>query len=182
MMSLMAAPGSNHGIDVLIGRNANVEQIRAFGRQHAIEGGRDFLGRFDAFCLPPVCVGEFHKVGVGVKNRGRVSLVIEQLLPLMHHAERSIVHEGNLDRNAVDGGGCHFLAVHLKAAVARHADNLRIGASDLGAVAAGNPNPMVPSPPLERNVRACSRRMRWCAHIWCCPTSVVTIEASGSSF
>ena len=76
-----------------------------------------------------------------VKNRGRVSLVIEQLLPLMHHAERSIVHEGNLDRNVVNGGGCHFLAVHLKAAVARHADNLRIGASDLGADGGGESEP-----------------------------------------
>ena len=52
----------------------------------------------------------------------------------------------------------------------------------LAPMAAGKPKPMVPRPPDEMNVRACSRWMFWCAHIWCWPTSVVTMEASGSSF
>ena len=52
----------------------------------------------------------------------------------------------------------------------------------LAPMAAGKPKPMVPRPPLEMNVRACSRWICWCAHIWCWPTSVVTTLASGSSF
>ena len=31
----------------------------------------------------------------------------------------------------------------------------------LAPMAAGKPKPMVPAPPDERNVRACSRRMFW---------------------
>ena len=51
----------------------------------------------------------------------------------------------------------------------------------LAPMAAGKPKPIVPRPPEEMKVRACSRWMFCRAHIWCWPTSVVTIEACGSS-
>ena len=56
------------------------------------------------------------------------------------------------------------------------------GFATAAPMAAGKPKPMVPSPPEERKVRGNSRGKNWCAHIWCWPTSVVTMEAAGSSW
>ena len=44
-------------------------------------------------------------------------------------------------------------------------------------IAAGSPNPMVPMLPDVRNVRGCLKSMYCAAHIWCCPTPVVTIAS-----
>ena len=56
------------------------------------------------------------------------------------------------------------------------------GRATAAPMAAGKPKPMVPRPPEDRKVRGRSRCRNWWAHIWCWPTSVVTMEASGSSW
>ena len=50
--------------------------------------------------------------------------LIEELLPLVNHAERAIVNDNYLDGNAVNSCRCHFLAVHLERTVARNANDL----------------------------------------------------------
>ena len=40
--------------------------------------------------------------------------MVEQLLPLMNHAQRAIVEQEHLHGGVVDGRGRHFLAVHLE--------------------------------------------------------------------
>ena len=45
-------------------------------------------------------------------------------------------------------------------------------------MAAPRPKPIVPSPPLETNLRRRWNAQYCAAHIWCCPTSVATIAPS----
>ena len=47
--------------------------------------------------------------------------------------------------------------------------------------AAGRPKPIVPSPPLVIQRRGGSKRRRLAAHIWCWPTSVVTIASPSAA-
>src|SRR5690625_4992691 len=56
-----------------------------------------------------VCTGV--QVGIGVPG------VIEQGLPLAHHAQRGVINQSDLDRNLVDGTGGQFLVGHLETAV-----------------------------------------------------------------
>ena len=42
-------------------------------------------------------------------------------------------------------------------------------------IAAGNPYPMVPAPPLDSHWRSRVDLQNWAAHIWCWPTSVAII-------
>jgi len=44
-------------------------------------------------------------------------------------------------------------------------------------MAAGKPKPIVPSPPEVRKVRGLSYLKNCAAHIWFCPTSVVTMAS-----
>ena len=44
-------------------------------------------------------------------------------------------------------------------------------------IAAGNPNPTVPAPPLEIQWRCFVVRQNCAAHIWCWPTSVVMMQS-----
>ena len=48
-------------------------------------------------------------------------------------------------------------------------------------MAAGSANPIVPSPPDVRKVRVRRTGQDWAAHIWCCPTSTVTIVSFGEA-
>lgn len=91
------------------------------------------LGRIgNAFAAPTVSFAQLHEIRVVGQQRFAVSLVVEQALPLMNHAQRRIVHEKNLHVDALDGSSCHFLNVHLERAIARNAYNLFIGTSNLG--------------------------------------------------
>ena len=79
-------------------------------------------------------LGELHVVGdLGVQVRLREALVVEQLLPLAHHAEPAVVHDGDDDRDVVDDRRRELLQRHLEAAVAVDADDGRLGPAELGA-------------------------------------------------
>ena len=66
-----------------------------------------------------------------------VALVVEQRLPLPHHAERLVVDDGDLDRDALDRAGRQLLVGHLEAAVAVDRPHGRVGPPDLGAHCGG---------------------------------------------
>src|SRR6478735_3155573 len=54
----------------------------------------------------------------GAEARIRVAPVVEQGLPLPHHAERRVVDDRDLDRDVVERAGGELLIGHLEAAVA----------------------------------------------------------------
>ena len=53
-----------------------------------------------------------------VQVGGRIVVVVEQRLPLAHHAEGRVVQDRDLDRRMLQERGRHLLAGHLEAAVA----------------------------------------------------------------
>ena len=67
------------------------------------------------------------QVGVGVPG------LVEQRLPLAHHAERGVVDQRHLDGDVVDRAGRELLVGHLEAAVAVDRPHGAVGLADLGA-------------------------------------------------
>ena len=65
--------------------------------------------------------------------RLREALVVEQLLPLAHHAEPAVVHDATITGMLVDDRGRQLLQRHLEAAVAVDVDHGRVGPAELGA-------------------------------------------------
>ncbi len=62
-----------------------------------------------------------------------VALGVEQRLPLPDHAQRLVVDDGDLDRDALDGAGGQLLVRHLEAAVAVDGPDRGVRPADLGA-------------------------------------------------
>ena len=62
-----------------------------------------------------------------------VALLVEELLPLPHHAEPAVVHDHDDDRQPLERRGRQFLPGHLEAAVAVDADDRRVGTRSLRA-------------------------------------------------
>src|SRR5215218_10835846 len=93
--------------------------------------------RLDVVALPDgpaaqaVRSGELFVVGTGDGRLG-VAAVVEELLPLAHHAEVAVVEDGYLDVEAEVPYGGELLEVHLDAAVAGHDPHrlVRVGQSD----------------------------------------------------
>ncbi len=120
----------DHREDVLVVGNGHVKQIGLSARKHLVERGINLFGALDALAGPAVGIGELDEIGVRIEDCGAEALAIEELLPLMNHAESAVVEDKHLHRNIVDGCGGHFLAVHLERTVAGNADNLRVGAPE----------------------------------------------------
>ena len=85
-----------------------------------------------------VGVGELDEVGDAAADRGvqvgvGVALVVEQRLPLAHHAEAAVVDDRDLDRDVVDDAGGELLVGHLEAAVAVDGPHGALRLGDLGA-------------------------------------------------
>ena len=55
------------------------------------------------------------------------------------------------------------------------------GRANCAPMAAGKPKPMEPRPPELIHRRGSLKRINCAAHIWCCPTSVVTIASPPES-
>jgi len=92
--------------------------------------------------------------------------LVEQLLPLPHHARYllSMITFFTGSFQAVDGR--QFLQVHLEAAVAEmQITQLRIG--ELHANAAGRPNPIAPRPPDVMEPAGRVLAIALSRHIWC---------------
>src|ERR1019366_4086750 len=62
-----------------------------------------------------------------------VPLLVEQLLPLAHHAEEAVVEDQDLDRRPLDRAGRQLLRGHLEAAVTVDRDDKLAGPADLRA-------------------------------------------------
>ena len=91
--------------------------------------GRSHLGwHFSAETGTAHGFGQLDVVGSALAEIDRaVATVVEQRLPLLHHAEVSVVHHEDLDRDALDGRGDELLERHLEAPVTVDGDNGLIG-------------------------------------------------------
>ena len=65
----------------------------------------------------PYASASLTKSGV-IHRRGVVAFLVEELLPLAHHAQVAVVDDGDLDRDALLHGGRQFGHGHLETAVA----------------------------------------------------------------
>src|SRR6478752_5481936 len=83
------------------------------------------LGQLDEVRDPLVAAGV--QVGVGV------ALVVEQRLPLPHHAEAGVVDDRDLDGDLVDDAGGQLLVRHLEATVAVDRPHDAVRLAHLGA-------------------------------------------------
>jgi hypothetical protein len=104
------------------------------------------------------------QVGVGV------ALVVEERLPLAHHAEAGVVDDGDLDRDVVDRAGRELLVGHLEAAVAVDRPHRAVRLGDLGTHGGGHG---IAHRAQATGVGHALGRSYWtncAAHIWCWPT------------
>src|SRR5215217_6137857 len=91
--------------------------------------------RLDVVALPDgpaaqaVRSGELFVVGTGDGRLG-VAAVVEELLPLAHHAEVTVVEDGYLDVETQIPYGGELLQVHLDAAVAGHDPHRLLGVGE----------------------------------------------------
>src|SRR3954453_21091590 len=115
-----------------------------------VDGGIHVLLLLDADREASVRFGQLDEVGDadGAVSRVQagvaVAAVVEEGLPLAHHAERRIVDDRDLDRDVVDHAGGELLVRHLEAAVAVDRPDHAIGLGDLGAHRCGHRVPHGP--------------------------------------
>ena len=70
--------------------------------------------------------GKHFEIRQGVHVRFRVTVAVEELLPLAHHAEVAIIEKNYLDRQMILLAGRKLLNIHLDGAFTRDAGNIRI--------------------------------------------------------
>src|SRR5699024_5202918 len=104
--------GRHHGPHHRVGADGEVHDHRAVVDLHRLRDGRvDVLVALAAQAHAAVSLGELHEVGdalgavPGVQLGVRVALVVEQVLPLAHHAQARVVDDRDLDRDVVDDAG-----------------------------------------------------------------------------
>ena len=131
------AAGGHHGVDALEGRDLHVEQVRAGLFDGLFERGGEFPGLIDGAALEAVGGGELFGVGEGVEFDGAEAVVVEERLPLADHAEMAVVHDDDLDGQAVAGDGGEFGDGHLEAAIAADGEDELVGARELRADGGG---------------------------------------------
>ena len=77
-------------------------------------------------------LGQLDEVRDAARVRGQIGLavplLVEQRLPLPHHAQVAVVDQRDLDRRALDRAGGQLLIGHLEAAVAVDRPHLGVGA------------------------------------------------------
>ena len=99
----------------------------------------DVVGVVDAHADATHRLGPLHVVGqVGRQVHLAVALLVEELLPLPHHAEVRVVEDRDLHRDALRRRGHELLRGHLEAAVAVDRPHHAVGPADLGADRGGH--------------------------------------------
>ena len=108
-----------------------------------------------------------------------VALLVEQLLPLAHHAQVGVVQDGHLDGDALGRGGDELLGRHLEAAVAVDGPHHLVGPAHLGPDGGGHGEAHgARAAGVDPRVGVVERQ--YCdAHIWCWPTPDTTMVSSG---
>ena len=132
-MSRAAWPGAIIGYTFSSWRDADVDEHRPVRRQRAADVVDERRLVLEPQARRPVGLRELDEVRVLAHVHVGVAAVPEQLLPLADHAQVAVVHDEDLDADALLGARRQLLHVHLHRAVAGDADDLLVGAADLRA-------------------------------------------------
>src|SRR5919112_279853 len=109
-----AHAGRYHGVHVGLGVYVKVQDRTPFLPLRPRYGFLDVTARFHRTSGEPV--GRRHLLVARPRDRRlRVATVVEELLPLAHHAEVAVVEDGDLDVQAEVPDSGELLNVHLEA-------------------------------------------------------------------
>ena len=112
----------------------DVDQHRAGGLERRLEITLQRVPLADVHAVHTEGAGESHEVRHAIEHvGGGITLLVEALLPLTHHALPVVVDDHHLHRKAIGRQGSQLLNVHQDAGVTRDAHHLTIGARHLGA-------------------------------------------------
>src|SRR5699024_8696717 len=132
--------GGHHRPHHRVGADGEVHDHRPVVDLHRLGDGRvDVLVPFAAQPHAAVCLCELDEVGhpggavTGVQVGIGVALVVEEVLPLPDHAQRTVVDDRVLDRDVVYDAGRELLIGHLEAPVAVDAPHCPVRLPDLGS-------------------------------------------------
>src|SRR5579884_366787 len=122
----------DHGVDVALAFDGNVDDDAAGGGRGPGEGILDFGGAIDLEGAVTVCPGQEEVIRAADRRFG-VAAAVEELLPLANHAEVAVVQDDDLEIETEIGDGGELLDVHLDAAVAGHDPDITFRRADLHA-------------------------------------------------
>ena len=120
---MVAASGRDHRVAVLVRVHLDVHDDRLVGLECLLDDAVHLLHLLRSEPDRVEGLGQLHEIGDCVQIGRRVPALVEEILPLAHHAVKVVVEDEDLDRQLVDDRGGHLLHVHLEAAVARDAEH-----------------------------------------------------------
>src|SRR5579871_5716717 len=108
----------HHGENIDLPLDAEIYDHGTVVRVSRLDGLLDLLDPLDRHAAHAVGLGQPGEIGAG-KRRAAVALVLEQLLPLAHHAQVAVVDDRHFDvLDSLLHDGRQLLVGHLEAAVA----------------------------------------------------------------
>src|SRR5699024_6256964 len=142
---VVAHTGGDHRPDHGIGADHEVHHHRAVVDLLGLADGGIHVGDLlAAQAHAPVRLRQLHEVRdagalvPGVQVGVGVALVVEQRLPLPHHAEGGVVDDRDLDRDPLQRAGGQLLVGHLEAAVTVDRPHGGVRTAHLGAHRGGH--------------------------------------------
>src|SRR5208283_1937132 len=108
--------GRHHGVYRFGGRDLHVQQVRPGLADRFIERRRQLRWLLDDPSLEAVSPSQFLRVREAVQLDAAQAVIVEQGLPLAHHAQVAVVHHDDLDGQAVAGDRRQLGNRHLKTA------------------------------------------------------------------
>ena len=112
----------------------------------SLQGAPELLQRTYRSALHAVRLCELDEVGDVLEPDADEASVVHQPLPLLHHPKAPVVDDYRDDREPLLDRRGEGLFGHDEAAVAVEVDDRDVGAANFAPMAAGSPNPIVPSP------------------------------------
>ena len=133
---MQAFAAGDHGVDVLVGFDVEIDDDRAVVVEHVVDGLGDVVFVVAADAADAEGFGQGGEVGV--LHRGlAVAALVEEVLPLLDHALEVVVEDGDFHGDVVLGDGGQFAHGHEEAGVAVDVDDDFAGAAELCADGGG---------------------------------------------
>src|SRR5271165_1559404 len=108
--------GGDHGIDGILLLDKEIDQERTLALARGLYRWQHLAACTHRDAGNAVRVGKLDEIRTE-DRRGLIVLLVEELLPLPHHAEVSVVDDGNVDVEVLLRDGGQLGGSHLKAAV-----------------------------------------------------------------
>src|SRR6185369_1121104 len=121
----------HHRQDLLLAGDLELHDYRPFRGKALLDYRLDFVCFGCLKTLGAIGLGQLDEVNGQVQTGLRVPLVEEELLPLTHHTEKTVVEDDYFHRQTVLDQCRHLLDVHLYAAVTADGNDLPARESSL---------------------------------------------------